>query len=83
MYDVLNVLTGETMTCTADPRRARMLAAPMEFHRVVRDMGGTWAFCHLPPRRWNEEHPADVHGRAHLQARLAAILAERRSAENS
>lgn len=83
MYDVLNTVTGETMIATADPRRARMIAAPMEFHRVVRDMGGTYAFCHLPPRRWNQEHPADEFGRRYVQKRVEALIEEARRRADS
>lgn len=76
MYDILNIVTGETMTCVSDRRRAQELAAPMEFHRVIDMSHHGYMYAHLPRPRWNQPHPHDIAGQQHLQERLAALIAE-------
>lgn len=78
MYDVLNRLTGRTMTCTSDSRRAREIAAPMEHYRVIPARGTE--FSHLPFRRnpW-APNPVDVEGHRLQQALVAEFIAEAES----
>ncbi|MCE7008747.1 hypothetical protein LWC34_38940 [Kibdelosporangium philippinense] len=84
MYDILNTATGETMTCVSDKGRARLLAAPMEFHRVVDVSHQGYMYAHGPRRGWAQEHPHDHAGREHIRLRLVALIAEaeRRSADS-
>lgn len=75
MWDVISTATGQTISVHPDHQHARKIAAPMEHHRVVEDIGARYAFTHLPRPKMGQPSHVEAYARQVQREQLAAFIA--------
>jgi hypothetical protein len=77
VYVIANRRTGQTLTSTTDPYRARLLACGFEQYSargaVRPDIGGVNHYCHVGRLRMGQPHPYEAGARRLLDAERDAL----------
>jgi hypothetical protein len=75
MWNIRSTATGQTVAVYADPDQARVVAAPMEHHRVEHSDWSRFGFAHLPRPRMNEASHAEQYAQRYRREQLDALIA--------
>jgi len=75
MWNVRSTATGQAVAVYADEAQARLVAAPMEHHRVEYDNSARFGFSHLPRPRMGQPSLVEQYARQHQREQLDALIA--------